>query len=297
MPVSHIYQIYYSEQTRKSRDKGFIGLDNMQNERPDWREYWPIRYFLLEHRLNDGDYYGFFSPKFTAKTGLDSVSVHEFITHHSDDADVVLFSPFFDQGACALNMFEQGAMHHRGIWEVFQESVAVIAPEVDCKTLIMDSRNTVFCNYFLAKPAFWRRWFETCEVIYRIAEGTKSKLARMLNASTNHDDGSAPNKVFVIERIASLLLATEPRWKVKAYNPLALPFSPDPIARFERELILLDSLKVASATQGYSQYIELYSRIRESLVRMQEGRHQDFQAATTMSKTPPNLFKKLEGAI
>lgn len=282
MPDAHIYQIYYSERTRDSRDKGFLGLDNLRNERPDWREYWPIRHFLLGHDLNEDDYYGFFSPKFAEKTTLDSVDVHEFIRHHAGNADVVLLSPFFDQGAFAINMFEQGAMHHSGIWEVFQESVAIVAPGIDCKTLVMDSRNTVFCNYFVAKPKFWRHWLDKCEVIFNIAEERTSKLAQMLNASTNHDDGSATNKVFVIERIASLLLATEPGWKVKAYNPLSLPFSPDPIARFKRELILLDSLKVESATQGGPQHMELYSRIREGMARMHEGRHRDVRPVATL---------------
>ena len=42
-----IYQIYYSEKTREILDPSFIPLDNTQNNRADWWEYWPIRNFLL----------------------------------------------------------------------------------------------------------------------------------------------------------------------------------------------------------------------------------------------------------
>ena len=40
-------------------------LDNLRNERPDWREYWPIRRFLLEGTPDPDAFYGFFSPRFS----------------------------------------------------------------------------------------------------------------------------------------------------------------------------------------------------------------------------------------
>ena len=51
---ARIHQIYYSEQTRAELDPGFLPLDNSANERPDWREYWPIRRFLLGRRTRAG---------------------------------------------------------------------------------------------------------------------------------------------------------------------------------------------------------------------------------------------------
>lgn len=262
----YIHQIYYSEQTQHDNDNGFIGLDNLANARPDWREYWPIRDYLLNNRLNEEDYYGFFSPKFKLKTNLDSAAVHEFVSMHAGEVDVFLFSPFFDQGAFSLNIFEQGATQHQDIMAAFQGSVAMLAPNVDLTTLVMDSRNIVFCNYFVAKPAFWKVWLENCELIFGIAEENKTELAASLNASTNHDGGVAPNKVFLIERIASLLLSTQQNWKVKAYNSLLLPLSAARIANYPRELLQLDSLKIASVSQGYPQYLSVFSLIRQSII-------------------------------
>jgi hypothetical protein len=67
-----IYQIYYSEKTKSSNDSGFLQLDNLGNDRPDWREYWPIRKYFLENTLEENTFYGFLSPKFKDKTGLSS---------------------------------------------------------------------------------------------------------------------------------------------------------------------------------------------------------------------------------
>ncbi len=262
----HIHQIYYSEQTQRDNDRGFIGLDNLANARPDWKEYWPIRNYLLKSRLSEDDYYGFFSPKFKAKTKLNAATVREFVGAYADEADVFLFSPFFDQGAFYLNVFEQGAIHDQRIMATFRDCVAVIAPDVDLATLVMDSRNIVFCNYLVAKPAFWRVWLENCEVVFAIAEEGKTALAAGLNTDTPYKGGGA-RKVFLIERIASLLLSTQPHWKVKAFNPTLLPYAPLRIAQYPQELLQMDALKMAVVAQGYPQYLSMFSQIRQSILK------------------------------
>jgi len=97
-----IYQIFYNEETKKTHDAGFLPLDNTENQRPDWREYWPIRNYLLNELLDEDALYGFFSPKFKAKTGLSSEECFYFIKSQPWDIDVVSFSPFFGFG-CILS--------------------------------------------------------------------------------------------------------------------------------------------------------------------------------------------------
>lgn len=286
----HIYQIFYSEQTLADNDPGFNSLDNLSNERPDWSEYWPIRNFLLNNQLNESDYYGFFSPKFRIKTNLDSDTVYRFIRDHSNEADVFLFSPFFDQSAFPLNMFEQGAAQHRDIMAAFQGSAALVAPGVDLSTLVMDSRNTVFCNFIVAKPSFWKAWFDKCEQIYAVAEDGGTTLAANLNAGTNHDGKISPNKVFVIERIASLLLCTEQQWRVMAYNPTHLPYSSARVAGYPLELIQLDALKMASATLKYPQYLAEYYQLRRSIVEQIQQAPENSEADTAGDARSANLI-------
>jgi hypothetical protein len=260
----HIYQIYYSQESRRSLDPGFIPLDNLANERPDWREYWPIRRFLLDTRLVETDYYGFFSPKFRAKTHLDAAAVHGFVRGHAPPADVLLFSPFFDQSAFYLNCLENCKVAHASLNEaVWRQCLSLIAPGFNAFGAVMCSANTVFCNYLVAKGAFWSSWLQRCELIFRAAEARSSELAEQLNCVIEHGGGSAPAKVFVMERIASVLLAGERKWTVRAYNPMGMERVEQ---RFGVELVIMDALKLAYSVQGYEQYLQAFFHLRQTIL-------------------------------
>ena len=270
MPTSHIYQIFYSQETRNQLDPGFIALDNRANERPEWREYWPIRQFLIENTLLDGHYYGFFSPKFKRKTHLDSAAVHAFVNEGGDSHDVMLFSPYFDQSAFYFNIFEQGSNQHPGLLDTFKQAAALIAPGIELENLITDSRNTVFCNYFVAKPRFWMAWFDKCERLFSAAEKAETTLGERLNFAAQYKNEMREKvqaKVFVLERVATLLLATQPDWKVTACHPALVPFVNAPLAGYLQELKQLDALKIAAITQRSQQHIEAFTTLRDHLVQ------------------------------
>jgi len=262
---AHIFQIVYSEQTRKMLDPGFLPLDNLDNERPDWREYWPIRRFLSSTELREGEFYGFFSPRFKEKTGLSSEEVRRFI--HAD-YDVISFSHFFDQSCAFMNLFEQGEAHHEGFFALAQRFFDAIGYNLQLHQLVMDSRQIIFSNYFVAKSAFWREWFHSTEKLFHLAEhGPPGPLKDGLNACVAHGTSEVPAKVFMMERIASLMLATQSRWRIKPYNPFVLPASPLPTSKFVLELIILDALKVAHNTVQHPQYAKAFAQIREHLIR------------------------------
>ena len=259
-----IFQIYYSEATQLQNDPGFIPLDNLANERPDWREYWPIRNYLLNNQLEEDTRYGFLSPKFEAKTTLNAQKVVEFIGN--DESDVILFSPYFEQSAFNFNVFEQLEAAHPGSLIVAQECLRILRPDVNIYSLIMDSRNTVYCNYFIANKLFWKTWFAYCEVIFNIAECNDSELARRLNARVDYDGQPAVMKVFIIERIASFILATSTNVKVKSYNPMELPLGDQVWKKFQNELCILDSLKIIFQTNPLVQYAQEFEKIRTEVL-------------------------------
>jgi hypothetical protein len=126
----------------------------------------------------------------------------------------------------------------------------------------MDSRNTVYCNYFIANKNFWEIWLTYCETIFNIAESNDSELARRLNSDVVHDGGTAAMKVFIIERIASFILATNNDIKVKFYNPMELPLGNQIWENFKNELCILDSLKISFLTNPMVQYAQEFERIR-----------------------------------
>jgi hypothetical protein len=260
-----IRQIFYSEETRAQLDPGFIPLDNC-GQRPDWREYWPMRNFLQSHTLDENTLYGFFSPKFGKKTTLSSATVFEFLATVPRDIDVVGFSPFFDQGAVHLNTFEQAAVNHGNSWPVFEQVVSFVAPGINPRTVVMDSRHSIFCDYFVATAAFWRRWLAVNEVLFSVAEAGASALAQLLNGPIPYAKGFVPAKVFVQERIVSLLLLGERHWRVKHYDPLRLPMSGSIVSGYPADLLVLDALKTAAIETGHENYLTMFQKVRNTLL-------------------------------
>lgn len=278
MARAEVFQIYYSDLTRAEVDPGFIPLDNVANERPDWREYWPIRKFLIGNALDPGVHYGFFSPKFRAKTQLDSASVHDFVQHSGADADVISFSPFFEEMALPLNIIEQAIQHHPDSADTFSQCASLIAPEFRMDQSVMSSRNTIFCNFFVAKAEFWGEWFRQCERIFEIAERADTPLAAGLNRVVTYGAWTAPAKVFVIERVASLLLYSQGRWKVTAADLPQTPTSPNP------ELMVLDALKIACAETGRQGYLNVYRQLRERIAARRQHAAQPHSAPAVRSR-------------
>lgn len=259
-----IHQIYYSEATRRVLDPGFIPLDNCAG-RSDWHEYWPIRQFLLEQVLDEGTFYGFLSPKFRDKTGLSAVEISRFISGLDADVDVSIFSTYWDFMAFFWNVIEHGEFAHPGFRAMSAEFWSHYFPDRDIAAAPNTSRNTIFGNYFAAKPAFWRRWLEVCERLFLIAEERNSALGEALNRTAAYDR-PVDYKVFLMERVASTLLANEPGWKSVAYNPFKLKPSTFKISAFGYQGIISDALKVSFAESGHREYSEAFIKIRENVV-------------------------------
>jgi len=262
----HLYHIAYSYDTLNSMPDNFLVLDNLNNERPDWFEYWPIRNFLLSSKLNDNDFYGFFSPKFVVKTGLNANLVKEFIGVDNGNADCYIFSPQPDMSGLFINVFEQGEAFDVGTIDAFKEVLKHFNLNADIKNMIMDSRKIVFSNYFVAKPEFWRLWLNINEYIFMHAEDYKSDFGKLLRSPTSYS--GAQRKVFIQERTASLILNLYPHWKSHRYNPFKFVWSGTPLNQFIFETIISDALKIAFNETKDHEYISAYSYIRSKILNL-----------------------------
>lgn len=262
MQRAHIFQIFYSESTRQSLDPGFIPLDNTA-QRADWFEYPAIRNFLQRGEMIEDAFYGFLSPSFKVKSGLDASTVQSFVASAPEETDIVTFSPYFDAGALFANVFLQGANEHPNAWQAFVEGARLMAPGLNLDTLVMDSTHSVFCNYFVAKPRFWRHWFSRAELIFQIAEQNTGQLGLALNGGTLHRGDVSAIKIFLLERLVCLILATDPRWRVKSFNSMLLPLVYPGADKVSQELVMLDALKKAARSTGLSQYMEVFTALRQ----------------------------------
>ena len=265
MKPVHIHQIFYDEASRAAVDPRFIPLDNMANARPDWREYWPMRNFLTTQALDEDAYYGFFSPKFHAKTGLGGAAVLDFI--EATDADVYVFSPYVEQASFFLNVFEHGEANHPGMLPAMQQFVTEIGLAVDLRTFVCVYANSVFSNYFVAKAAFWREWLVLGERLFALAESGQGPLAQLLNAPAKYHQqvGAVGLKVFIMERLVSLLLLFN-KYQAKAYDPFALTRTPIPAGRLDHEMRIANALKLAFLQSGDERYIQSFVTYRDAVI-------------------------------
>ena len=289
-PPIHLYQIAYSPESRASIQPGFAVLDNMGNERPDWFEYWPIRRFLLTETLDDEAYYGFFSPRFSAKTGLSAEQVRDFVRRNVSAGDVFIFSPQPDMGSFFLNVFEQAEAFDHGMVATYQAVTSMMGLQVPVQDLIMDSRQIAFSNYFVAKPSFWRMWLAINEFIFTAAEDANHPLSKELCAPTNYTNPPLYNdpvhrKVFLQERTASFILSTDSRWKGVRYDAFKMAKSMSALAPYELESVISDALKIAYRETRDDEYIAAYFKLRGKL-----------REARSNNKAAADLYKPAEPA-
>ena len=257
----HLHQIAYSDATLAAVEPGYAVLDNLANERPDWYELWPIRRFLGANTLDEQAFYGFFSPKFGRKTMLTHADVTAFVRAAAADHDVVLFSPQPDMGAFFLNVFEQAEAFDAGFIDAVEGFLATLGPHAPLRSLVMDSSRTVFSNYFVARPAFWRAWLALVEPFVALCDGPAGELQARCTVATSYP-GAAQRKVFIQERLASWLLTVQPGWRAKAHNPYGFGWSMTRFRQHPHEAAMSDALKTAYLQTGFPQYLQAYAELR-----------------------------------
>lgn len=266
LPTVHLHLIAYNEATFESIGPGWSVLDNRANPRPDWFEYGPLREHLLHQALDEDAFYGFFSPKFSSKTGLTPEQVRAFVQQHAHEADVLLFSPQPDMGAFFLNVFEQGETFDPGLIDAYAAFLQHIGRPAPLRQMVMDTRQIVFSNYFVARPAFWREWLALNEALYAVCEGETTPLQQVLTLQTTYPGPGGEGvqrKVFLQERAASLILATQPRWKSVPHDPFGMGWSVSRLREFPNDAFASDALKRAFRDTGWPHYMQAFAALRQ----------------------------------
>lgn len=272
----HLHQIAYSPATLAAVEPGYAVLDNLANPRPDWYEFWPLRQWWLDPArggtADEQAFYGFFSPKFGAKTGLSHADAVATVRRGAAaGADVVLFSPQPDMAAFFLNVFEQGETFDPGLIDAYEALLRTHGVTVSLRGLVMDSRQVVFSNYFAARPAFWREWVQFNEPLFAACEGPDCELRARLTHPTSYAAG-AQRKVFLQERAASLILALQPHWRTHAANPYTMGWSASRLREHPMEAVMSDALKMAWREQPFPHYMQAFATLRERFIQARPAR-------------------------
>lgn len=260
-----IYHIGYSVDTCANKPKDYFLIDNSDNVRSDWFEYWPIRNFLNEKKLEDNKYYGFFSPRFELKTGFNSKKLIDKISRIDSQVDVITICPQPEVGHIFKNIYYGSDFTDPGCIQTCDELFKILGVDFSVLELVTDSRHTVFSNYVVAKKEYWESWLEVCEKIFKIAENEANKdLFYQLNKYTNYGKDSQ-RKVFVVEGVATIILA------LGDYNIFNIEINDELAGKgnfyeVSRESLACDSLKIAFNETGNSRYLELFQKLSDRII-------------------------------
>jgi hypothetical protein len=266
-----LYQIAYSPGTLAQVRAPARVLNNLANPRPDWRELWPIRQFLLDASLDEDLFYGFLSPRFSEKTGLSIDEVIRFAEAQAADIDVVTFSPQADMGAFFLNVFEQAEAFDPGFSATAQAFFNQIKLPIKVDELVMDSRHIVFSNYILAKPRFWREWLVLNDKLFSICEQEEDSLLRSDLLKSTDYFGGLQRKVFLSERLASVILCLDNRFKSVPHPKLLSSQSATKLGGLIDEAIVSDALKAAMRATGRQEFRGAFARLRDRIIQEHLG--------------------------
>lgn len=265
-PRVEVFQICYSPETLQSVPAGFSILNNLENPRPDWREFWPIRQYLLSHVLEDDVFYGFFSPRFSYKTQLTMEIIQNHVHAYGQENDVLIFSPFWDLSAFFANPFLQGDFFHPGLLQASQAFSDAAGLNLSLADLVMHSENTVFCNYFIARKKFWLSWLELAEKLHEYGSNEEAGLYGILNSGTIYGKIMLPQKIFVQERMISMLLVNS-GFRSRSWDMFSLPSSVTPLNKFLNEAIEANALKFAHDAMKLSRYQDAYNEVCRNVWR------------------------------
>ena len=264
-PRIFIYQIFYDDLTRSKLDKGFIPLDNTQNLRPDWAEYWPIRNVLLNQNFNSDDYIGFLSSKFYEKTWCSSEFVFDTIAGRKHDFYSI--SPYFDQMALYSNSFEQGESYHPGIKNLTNAFLRQIGIDYDVSNFVSDVSTCIYCNYFVAKFEFWEKWLVYAEQLFQVVENKESDLGRLFTNFTEYREKNNifHMKVFLLERLVSLVLKFQNLHAVHILDVRKAPFDLHNVSSFLGDLLTCDALKGQYLKTNSLCYLQEFANVRNKV--------------------------------
>lgn len=235
-----VHQIFYNEETAAKCDQGFIPLDNTANPRPDWYEFWVILDYLRRTELREDAWYGFLSPRFFGKTGMRAADVFRFLSANPND-DVVLLPYAWNITCYGINQFEMGERSHPGISKISHPIFDGLG--YDIRTMVSHMGNSNYSNFVVGKPKYWRLWLRAAEALFAVAEGTELGT---LSTTYRYRKHEAPMKVFIQERISSIILFHE---RLRIFAPDVSEFAPftgdnlKPNAEVRRALRNLDLLK------------------------------------------------------
>ncbi|WP_050476265.1 hypothetical protein [Herbaspirillum rhizosphaerae] len=258
----------YLYQIARNADTGFMALPREGSDgREDWGDYAAIRAYFMNEAVDEEALYGFVPADFVQKTGLGAEQIAAFVDQNPDK-DAYLFFPFTRDAACFLNVFEEGEFRHPGLQQLAQDYLEAVGLSLDLREFVTDFRAVAHTGYVVAKPVFWKTWFDLAEKVFELAESGNDALAARLNApSAGAGAPQATMKSLLTERIASLVLALDQQLRIAVFDHAKLPLSDLSLLAYQDQLSELDGMKRDYLATGDIACIDKFLALRNSILQ------------------------------
>lgn len=196
-----LFGIFYDEKSRSAITNDFIPLDNSEGPKYLYESY-PILRQLERTPPEKDTWLGFFSPKFSEKTGITPNDIYSEVECADKDVSVVLFSSHWKQVALWPNIWLQGETFHPGLGNITRKLIELAGYNIDITKAYSTLNDGVFSNYLVAKNEFWVEWRRLVSIYYQLITQNDG----LLQQSTAYHGNATPIHTFVIERVASLII-------------------------------------------------------------------------------------------
>ena len=157
--------------------------------------------------------------------------------------------------------------YHPGIKNLTNAFLRQIGIDYDVSNFVSDVSTCIYCNYFVAKFEFWKKWLEYAEQLFQIVENKESDLGRLFTNFTEYREKNDifHMKVFLLERLVSLVLKFQNLHAFHILDVRKAPFDLHNVSNFLGDLLTCDALKGQYLKTNSLCYLQEFDKVRNKV--------------------------------
>lgn len=224
-PTFAIHQIYYDARLQRFLDPAFLPYENIENERPEWREFHVFRKEWLAGTMDGHTYTGFFSWKFREKARIEGRALLDF-AKDNPGADCYFINPFPDEIVRYPNMWLQGERCHPGLIETTEKIFRNVGYNRRLASEVHTSDLACYCNFWFGTSEFWNAYMNFCLPIYDYIEDRATDEEKSILWARADKKSDATMVPFIFERLFTEFLLNQRDFDVRVFR-----YSPEHLRR------------------------------------------------------------------
>lgn len=257
-----IHQVFYKDDQKLFLDAAFSPLDNSAHN-DETLEFGVFKRLYGDGAFEEAEYFGALSWRFTEKTGLTGQALIE-IVRSNPDVDLFYMNPFPHNEAIHQSLWLQGETAHPGFMEVCTAFFEAAGLEPRDMYRFSPSSEFSACNYFVARPAFWKAYIPFVDRCLEKADtGMPPELCKRMHSAEADWKGihkGATYVPFIIERLLPSFLKS-PEGRTLRTQKIPLPARE---AKLNDDLRELREMKDVAILARSSRILDMWRDKREA---------------------------------